>query len=258
VIPAEERCMTDTLDAPLPEQGRDWRLRISLFVTLGWLMLGFIYVSSVVGWTEFVSQRAPELGGFLEGAFAPLAFLWLVVGFFLQQQQLHHNTGAIRQQLVEMRRTAEQAEVQSRAIAADELHSRQDTFLRIADMVNEQLAVIAGFIVTSWLIETPEGMEGEGARLWEAQGQGDQASFNRKMFSMVYSGDCPPERLFWGTTVRSAHTSNFIDNFERLLRLASRCDPEGVIADAIRDGNHGRVYQMMHQSRPAEAMQEDV
>ena len=41
-----------------------------------------------IGWDRFISQPADALGGFLEGAFAPLAFLWLVVGFFLQQRQL--------------------------------------------------------------------------------------------------------------------------------------------------------------------------
>lgn len=243
--------MSETLEVGIPEEGRDWRLRLSMLFTIAWLVLGFIYVSSVVGWTEFVSQRAPELGGFLEGAFAPLAFLWLVVGFFLQQQQLSQNTGAIRLQLVEMRRTAEQAEVQSRAIAADELHSRQDTFLRIADMVNEQLAVISGFLVTSWMIGLPDGMGDEGARLWESQGQGDQASFDRKMFSLIYSGQTTREELFWGTPVRSEHSASFVQNFERLLTLAGRCDPEGVIADAIRDGNHGRIYRMMRESREA-------
>ena len=115
--------------------GADWRLRFSLGLTIVWLVLGFTHISGVIGWTDFVRQNAPSLGSFLEGAFAPLAFLWLVVGFFLQQKQLTENTKTIQMQLAEMRRTAEQAEVQSRAIAADELHSRQDTFMRVVEVV---------------------------------------------------------------------------------------------------------------------------
>ena len=140
-----------SIDFPsdLEPRGTDWRLRFSLAVTIVWLLLGFTYISGVVGWTDFVRQNAPSLGSFLEGAFAPLAFLWLVVGFFLQQKQLSENTKTIQMQLAEMRRTAEQAEIQSRAIAADELHSRQDTFMRVVEMVKEQLGNLGGWIVTN-------------------------------------------------------------------------------------------------------------
>ena len=86
--------------------GRDWRLAFSLALTAVWLFLGFLYISSIVGWLPFVRQSAPALGGFLEGAFAPLAFLWLVVGFFLQQKQLSENTAAIEKQYEAMQRTA--------------------------------------------------------------------------------------------------------------------------------------------------------
>ena len=52
----------------------DWRLSLGLGVTGVWLALGFLYIANVVGWLDFARQPAPELGGFLEGAFAPLAF----------------------------------------------------------------------------------------------------------------------------------------------------------------------------------------
>ncbi len=231
----------------------DWRLRFSLFVTLGWVLLGTIYISSVVGWIPFATLDAPSLGGFLEGAFAPLAFLWLVVGFFLQQRQLEMNTATIERQLEQMRRTAEQAEVQARAIAADELHSRQDTFLRIADVVKEQLSTITGFIVTSHQMEKEGWMQedGGGRDLWTQSGQGDHGAFGRKCFQIVYSEESSPAELFWGTELRAGHSQRFVDAFGRLLRLAGNCDPEGAIADAIREGTHGRIYTWMVDSKPA-------
>ncbi|MDH3685946.1 MAG: hypothetical protein OEP95_06955, partial [Myxococcales bacterium] len=180
----------------------DWRLRFSLVFTLVWLFLGFVYISSQVGWVPFVSQRAPELGGFLEGAFAPLAFLWLVVGFFLQQNQLEQNTRTIERQLEVMQRTAEQAEVQARAIAADEMHSRQDVFMRVAAMVNEQLGGIAGWIMTSWMgdpeVAKMEGPNG-GIELWRATGTGDNTAFNRRMIQAIYTNEVEAAELFWGT-----------------------------------------------------------
>ena len=248
--PAEELS-----DAGLPE-ARDWRLRFSLWVTVGWLFLGALYISGVVGWAPFVQQRAPDLGGFLEGAFAPLAFLWLVVGFFLQRQQLEQNTQAIEAQLVEMRRAAEQAEVQSRAIEADELHSRQDTFLRVAEMVNEQLATICGFLVTSVLMELGEehmsGVDGV-QDLWSQTGKGDHTAFDRKIFSLRYGGSMEPAEIFWGTEIRSNHSRDFARAFERLLRHADHCDPDGIISDALRQGSHGRTYRAIQETAPGQA-----
>jgi hypothetical protein len=243
-----------TMEAAVGGRGRkDWRLRISVAFTVTWVALGLLYISNVVGWTDFVSQRAPELGGFLEGAFAPLAFLWLVVGFFLQQQQLEQNTKTIEAQLVVMRQTAEQHEVQARAIAADELHSRQDTFLRVADIVNEQLGVVSGFIIMSWAADFPEKMSDPDGplSLWKSLGGGDTAAFSRHVFSLFYSNQVTPAELFWGTEIRSQHTRNFITAFERMLRKAEKCDPDGAIADALRQGSHGRVFRFMKETEPS-------
>ena len=231
----------------------DWRVRLGVGVTGMWLLLGMVYISSIVGWGDFVRQQAPDLGEFLGGAFGPLAFLWFVVGFFLQQRQLENNTAMLSQQLEVMRQGAAQSELQSRAIAADELHSRQDTFLRIAEMVSEQLGMTAGWLYTSWAAEVSEAaLKGPGGALdiWRTQGAGDHGAFNRAMAQAIYIGQVKPFELFWGTAIRSSHTENFVQAFDRLLRLAEQCDDEGVIADAIRGGTHGRVYRFMVESRP--------
>jgi hypothetical protein len=232
--------------------GADWRLRLGVGATAVWLVLGTLYISSVVGWGDFVRHKAPELGEFLDGAFAPLAFLWFVVGFFLQQRQLEDNTAMLSQQLEVMRQTAAQAEVQSRAIAADELHSRQDTFLRIADMVSQQLGVTAGWLYTSWAAGEDGEMDGA-LEIWRTQGAGDHGAFDRACVRLIYSGRIPAAELFWGTPIRSGHSDSFLRAFERLLRLAEGCDPDGVIADAIRGGTHGRVARFISESQPAAA-----
>lgn len=225
--------------------GADWRLRFSLGLTVGWLLLGFIYISKVVGWTDFVSQQAPALGNFLEGAFAPLAFLWLVVGFFLQQQQLRENTRTIQLQLEEMRRSAEQAEVQARAIAADELHSRQDTFLRASGLVREQLSMIVGWIMTSYSTGAEETLA-----LWRRSTQGEVGAFPMEAIRSVFAGDVEPQELFYGTEIRAGHSARYTAAFERMLDSAIACDRNGMIEGAVRDGPHGRVYRMMKENQP--------
>lgn len=216
---------------------RDWRLRASVGITIAWLALGLLYIQGVPGWSEFVRQRAPDLGGFLEGAFAPLAFLWLVVGFFLQQQQLEDNTRTIQRQLEVMERQAEQAEVQARAIAADEMHSRQDVFMRTAAMVDQQLGLITATLVTFWTTGTDRAETSVG--LWEQMGSGDYTVFDRRIIFLFHSEQVTPRELFWRTEIRSEQTRRFILAFERLLSVAERCDPDGLIADALRAGLHG-------------------
>lgn len=231
----------------------DWRVRFGIVTTAIWLSLGVLYISSIVGWGDFVHQQAPALGEFLDGAFAPLAFLWFVVGFFLQQRQLEDNTVMLSQQLEVMRQTAAQAELQSRAIAADELHSRQDTFLRVAEMVSQQLGVTAGWIYTSWAAgEGPEAMSGPGGAidLWRTQGAGDHGAFDRGCIALIYGGRLSAAELYWGTPIRSGHSEAFARAFERLLGLAERCDPDAVIADALLGGTHGRTFRMIQEARP--------
>jgi hypothetical protein len=98
--------MTASTPSPTP-QGIDWRVRLGVGATAVWLVLGALYVGGVVGWTDFVRYRAPELGEFLDGAFAPLAFL-------LQQRQLEDDTAMLSQQLEVMRQTAAQASASRR------------------------------------------------------------------------------------------------------------------------------------------------
>ena len=103
-----------------------------------------------------------------------------------------------------MHRSAEQSEVQSRAIAADELHSRQDTFLRVCDMVREQLGVIAGFLYLSWASEHGDAeMRGEDGALalFKRQGGGDRSAFDRGIFGLIYGSRVGGPELFWGATI---------------------------------------------------------
>ena len=70
----------------------DWRIWCGSLVTVIWLTGGAVYVGMVPGWA-FWHEGADTIGGFFEGFFAPLAFLWLVVGLFIQQKGAVAHTG---------------------------------------------------------------------------------------------------------------------------------------------------------------------
>ncbi len=115
------------------------RVILGLILTFAWLAAGAYYISEYVGWVKLTTFELNELGDFLAGFLSPLFFFWLVIGYFQQGEELRQNTEALRQQSQELKRAAEQAELQARAISANELHARRDTFLRVADLTTEEL-----------------------------------------------------------------------------------------------------------------------
>ena len=107
----------------------DWRVAFGFGVTVTWITAGLFYLLGIVGWGNFVHLPTADIGSFLEGAFAPLAFLWLVIGHFMQQTEISANTRAIKLQEQSARRL--------------ELHSRQDSYFKLLTLVQEQLGGIA-------------------------------------------------------------------------------------------------------------------
>ncbi len=239
-----------TAVAGLPASSRDWRIWFGLASTVSWLWLGFLYIATTVGWKSFVSQPADSLGGFLEGAFAPLAFLWLVIGFFLQQRELRVNNAAIHLQYEQMRRQAEQAEVQARAIEANERHQRQETFLMVADRVHRQ---VGGVVALLWMSSFGPGTEHEADEeliddLWRRFGAGDSEAFARQVMAVYFrhrEEEGFIEDFFFGTPVRNRHSETIRDTFARLLEAGRGCDPDDIILPALLGSAHGTVYQLI-------------
>ena len=231
-------------DATLASSHRDWRIWFGLASTVFWLWLGLLYIAVVVGWSDFVRQPAESLGGFLEGAFAPLAFLWLVIGFFLQQRELRNNNEAIRAQFEQMRRSAESAEVQARAIRDNALHQQQETTLMVADRVYRQLGSVVGLL---WMSSQygPEGTatDEQVGDLWTRLGA-DPEAFARQFMSLYLQAD-PVDAwdLFFATETRQRHSTTILETFERLLEKIRPCDPDGLIEDAVLGSGHGILYQ---------------
>lgn len=242
---------------PADTPRRDWRVWFGLGSTIFWLWLGFLYIYSNLGWKEFATQPADALGSFLEGAFAPLAFLWLVIGFFLQQRELRQNNRAIRLQYLEMRRTAEHAETQARAIAANELHQRQETFLLVADRVHRQLGTVVGML---WMSSQAAGRQDETTQqeiteLWSRLGQGDPEAFARQFMGLYFRNQSDRRftyDLFFGTDVRTRHSETILRTFGRLLDSATGCDPDGIITDSLLGSGHGALFQIIeeHKANP--------
>jgi hypothetical protein len=226
---------------------QDWRVLFGLTLTFIYLILMSLYIQTQVGWAEFVRLSVENMGSFLEGAFAPLAFLWLVIGYFLQKKELSQNTDAMKMQFVEIQKSAEQAVLQSEAIARSELHQRRESFLKLAELVRTQLGQIVGMLFLS--SQMAEGNEQQVpaeqlAELWTSVGRDDPEVFSREMLKLTtLSSDQYKYKLLFGTEIRTRHTETFEHSFERLLRTAQGCDEEDMISDALMGSAHGSLYR---------------
>jgi len=215
----------------------DWRVAVGVLITIAWISAGYVYLVSIVGWDEFVHLPTADIGSFLEGAFAPLAFLWLVIGHFLQQKEITANTRAISIQEMSARRL--------------ELHSRRDSYFKLLNLVQGQLGSIASFHYFSVMGPSGKGeMSLEEFREARARaGSGDHAYFIRLMSSLTYNLREDPQAVhdqYYGTEVRKRHTENYVKTFEKLLNAAREVDTDDMITNALLFGSAaGRQYRVI-------------
>ena len=224
---------------------RDWRIWLGLVITICWISGGIWYIGQISETSPTQNFSLEAVGSFLEGAFAPLAFLWLVIGLFIQQQELANNTEALR-------KTSEQSAMQTQAIAATEMNARQETFFKIAESVKHQMGGISGMLFISGLGPVGSGRISREQMddLFSQSAGGDCEVFARMFISMDFPEEGGLAELLYGTEIRTKHTTNFIRTIERLRRLAQNCDVDGIIEDSLMQNAFGLLYRRMQQHRP--------
>ena len=223
----------------------DWRISFGLVISVIWLAGGAWYMLGVGDGSSDLGFSGDSLGSFLEGVFAPLAFLWLVLGLFVQQQELANNTRALH-------RTSEQSAMQTHSIAATEMNARQETFFKIVESVKQQLGGISGMLYAS-----SQGPVGSGKMTREQMdegfarvSEGDSELFARAFISSDFLDEGGLTELLYGTELRQKHCDNYIRTFARLRKLAQNCDIEGIIEDSLMQSALGLLYLRMVGNHP--------
>lgn len=95
--------MTETTNEP--EMGKGLT-RVGVAASALWLVMALSYV--VINRAKVLALEPNEVGDFLAGCFAPLAFFWLVLGFFQQGSELRNSGRALWLQGEELRNSVEQ------------------------------------------------------------------------------------------------------------------------------------------------------
>ena len=224
----------------------DWRIVFGLSLTIIWIGAGLTYLLVMVGGNNFIHLPTADIGSFLEGAFAPLAFLWLVIGHFMQQKEISANTKAIG--------------IQEQSARRLEVHSQRDSYFHLLSLVQDQLGSIAGFHYMSVCGPTGTG-EITGIEFGEQRARastGDHAWFMRKMVALAASNVEDPDMIqdiFFGTDVRIRHSDNFTRTFAKLLNAARAVDTDAMLEDALLNGSAaGLLYRIIEHARGDETM----
>ncbi|MFT4825196.1 MAG: hypothetical protein ACJAUG_002605 [Halioglobus sp.] len=215
----------------------DWRVAFGLVVTTAWMSAGLFYLLKIVGWDNFIHLPTADLGSFLEGAFAPLAFLWLVIGHFMQQKEITANTKAIN--------------IQEKSARRLELHSARDSYFKLLNLIQDQLGSIASFHYFSVFGPTgsAEMTSEEFTEGRSLASNGDYAIYIRKMTGKSYQNRDEHaflQELYFGTEIRKRHTDNYVHTFEKLLKAAIGVDTDDMISNALLHGSaEGRQYAII-------------
>lgn len=90
----------------LRRQSFEWWAKL---LTISYLSLFLGTVTARI--KELMNLPLNELGDFAAGAFGPLAFLWLVLGFRQQGRELQLSSAALQQQAVELQNSVEQQSI---------------------------------------------------------------------------------------------------------------------------------------------------
>lgn len=100
--------MNDTSSAAAPRMPESGKGLVTIGVggSIVWLLITVGY--SIYAGAEFKDLQPNEIGDFLAGVFAPLAFFWLVLGFLQQGAELRNSGQALWLQGEELRNSVEQ------------------------------------------------------------------------------------------------------------------------------------------------------
>jgi len=86
---------------------------LSWAITVAWLIFIYFKIHNRILPTDL-----NEFGDFIAGAFAPLAFFWLVRGFYQQGKGLEQNSDALKMQATELEKTTKALEFQIQEMKA--------------------------------------------------------------------------------------------------------------------------------------------
>lgn len=106
----------------------EWHLRQHMVEIGSAVTLTYLVGITVLTWGRIGTlgdMPLNEVGDFLAGAFGPVAFLWLVLGFLQQGDELRQGTEALKLQATELKNSVQQQSIMA-AAAVDQIEAQRE------------------------------------------------------------------------------------------------------------------------------------
>lgn len=212
-------------------------------VTVIWLAIGVSYVIFIYGACEFVNLAPNYLGDFFAGLFAPVAFLWLVLGYFQQGEELKQNTEALRQQYDEMKRSADESAKQSKAITLNEQHARLQTLMDAYKIITNDLCNLSAIMIDHFKLLDSLGKE----KGWSIVSSGYTAYFAREIvrnLNIQGSFTIISERIRENDDQNSL-ILEYLEKFDRLMLISNDFDETGIMTKTLQQSDFASLAKKL-------------
>lgn len=121
------------------------------------IYIGIIIMVMGAKLDELFDLKLNELGDFLAGAFGPVAFLWLVLGFLQQGRELKLSSDALRLQAEELKNSVEQQSIMASA-ALKQIESQSLAFDLQLQKTERQISALFSFDFVNDLTNSRPGI----------------------------------------------------------------------------------------------------
>lgn len=133
-----------------------------------------------------MSEKLADIGQLISGVAGAVAFIWIVLAYFQQSEELALQRRELRLQREEFQRLANESEAQGLVLKQTELSAKRDTFMRLLEVYERQLVTQAselGRLTSEGSLE-----QDNYAHAWAAYEQGDRDAHFRYVISLVIRG----------------------------------------------------------------------
>ncbi|WP_156343738.1 MULTISPECIES: hypothetical protein [unclassified Pseudomonas] len=208
-----------------------------MLMWIGWPVTA-IYIIAILyffgdGLLNLQEKPINEVGDFLAGAFSPLAFLWLVLGFIQQGRELSLSSRALQLQAEELRSSVYQQSLSAKALAlqTEELRNSVQQQVHIVEAHNAELENYERSLEPLLLIErvAVEEVEGCSYNVFQILNSGEYC----EDVSVVLDGVLGREQIALQPLSRGAH-----QKFRVSLGMGQRIDV--IVEYTRRSGKRGR------------------
>lgn len=216
---------------------------VAVIGSLLWLGLVRSYINAGPGWDNLMQSHPTDFAVFLAAVSAPLAALWLVVGFVFTAMAQARMQTVVQNTHRQLARSSGEIEALIRTNIEMQEQARRQSFLNGAEMAIKDLNSQAGLIAGRLGILSGEETE----YLWALNAAGDPWAFCHALLERAQRDQTFPELIAHRVAtdeVASAGLQRFLRRYDRLVSLAKDHDADRLVREVLEDGPMDHLHAL--------------